>query len=136
MVYCVAFNCKNNSSNKGLKVSFFRFPNDEKVKAEWVQKIKRKGWKPTAHSRLCSEHFHASCFDDRYVLASSMGITPGVPRLKPNAIPTIFNFDNGENRCPSETTHQVTVKSKNSIYFPYSIFVFYSITGTARNPKS
>ena len=49
---------------------------------KWVHAIRRKQWKPTKHSFICSDHFHESCFV----------IRPGAEgrRLKDDAVPSIF----------------------------------------------
>ena len=50
----------------------------------------RDGWEATKHSVLCSMHFEADCFEAYSVLSMSMGLCKKVPKLKPDAVPTIF----------------------------------------------
>jgi hypothetical protein len=60
-----------------------RFPKDTALKQRWAEKIKRKNWKPTSNSVLCSRHFDTSCYQ----------VPPGVGRkvrLFPDALPTNF----------------------------------------------
>ena len=71
------------------KVSTFKFPADPKTREEWL-----KTFQPTKHSRLCENHFTGESFDESYVIKLSLGLTPGKPQLRKNAIPTIFNFTN------------------------------------------
>ena len=60
--YCVAVGCKN-MAKKGSEYSFHRFPHQNpNLLKKWVHAIRRKQWKPTKHSFICSDHFHESCF--------------------------------------------------------------------------
>ena len=80
--YCVAVGCKN-TTKKGSEYSFHRFPHQNpNLLKKWVHAIRRKQWKPTKHSFICSDHFHESCFV----------IRPGAEgrRLKDDAVPSIF----------------------------------------------
>ena len=80
--YCVAVGCKN-TAKKGSEYSFHRFPHQNpNLLKKWVHAIRRKQWKPTKHSFICSDHFHESCFV----------IRPGAEgqRLKDDAVPSIF----------------------------------------------
>ncbi|XP_036143319.1 peroxynitrite isomerase THAP4-like [Monomorium pharaonis] len=83
MLCCVAVNCSNRSE-KGWKL--FRFPvSDRRVK--WVQNIRRgNNWTPTEASRLCEKHFENSQFERHR--------SDGLRKLKPNAIPTLFDVPN------------------------------------------
>ncbi|CAI9554598.1 unnamed protein product [Staurois parvus] len=80
---CVAYGC-NNHFVRGCGKQFFRFPiKDPERLFMWVTAIRRKNWKPSASSRICSDHFT----DKDYMLR------PGamVPRLRLDAVPSIFN---------------------------------------------
>ncbi|XP_068090125.1 uncharacterized protein [Hyperolius riggenbachi] len=80
---CVAYGCNNNFV-KGCGKQFFRFPmKDPERLSKWVVAIRRKHWKPSASCRICSDHFT----DKDYMLR------PGamVPRLRLDAVPSIFN---------------------------------------------
>ncbi|XP_073453293.1 uncharacterized protein [Aquarana catesbeiana] len=80
---CVAYGCKNHFV-RGCGKQFFRFPiKDPERVSKWVIAIRRKNWKPSASSRICSDHFT----DRDYMLR------PGamVPRLRLDAVPSIFN---------------------------------------------
>ena len=79
---CVAFGCTNRCT-KDSGISFFRFPlKKPDLLHRWVQAVRCKNWKPTAGSRICSEHFESSCFV----------IRPGQigKRLNENSVPTVF----------------------------------------------
>ncbi|KAM3936790.1 uncharacterized protein RB166_000772 [Leptodactylus fuscus] len=80
---CVAYGC-NNHFVKGCGKQFFRFPmKDPDRLSKWVMAIRRKNWKPSASSRICSDHFT----ENDYMLR------PGamVPRLRLDAVPSIFD---------------------------------------------
>ena len=49
----VAYNCNNSEKSS---VSLHKFPSDDKVRKIWIDKICRKNWTPSQHSRLCSQH--------------------------------------------------------------------------------
>ncbi|KAM9330604.1 THAP domain-containing protein 3-like [Gastrophryne carolinensis] len=79
---CVAYGC-NNHFVKGCGKQFFRFPmKDPERLTQWVVAIRRKNWRPSASSRICSDHFT----NKDYMLR------PGalVPRLRLDAVPSIF----------------------------------------------
>lgn len=49
MTLCAAFGCKNKGTHA--------FPKDAKRKKLWERAIKRKDWKASKWSKLCSDHF-------------------------------------------------------------------------------
>ncbi|NP_001373707.1 uncharacterized protein LOC798124 [Danio rerio] len=58
MPQCCVPCCLNRSESKQLKkLSFYRFPCDEKQKRKWLQSIRRKNFYPNCNSRVCSWHF-------------------------------------------------------------------------------
>lgn len=79
---CSAPNCCNSTS---IGKQLFRFPKDPLRKKKWVVNC-RRDFEPTPHSRLCEDHFEPDQFEE---VARS---TAGGRKLKPNAIPTLFNF--------------------------------------------
>ena len=91
MVFCAATNCTNRSKSK---VRTFKFPADPKIPEEWLKNLKRESFQPTKHSRLCENHFTEESFDESYVIILSLGLKPGTPQLKKNAISTISNVAN------------------------------------------
>ncbi|XP_054715885.1 uncharacterized protein LOC129225318 [Uloborus diversus] len=80
--HCCVSECKERSA-KGGRTTFHYFPKDETRRKLWESKIGRKNFKASDHSRICSKHFSEDCFDR---------LKFGATWLKPNAIPTIFNF--------------------------------------------
>ena len=80
--YCVAVGCKNRAK-KGSGISFFLFPHKDPQRLnQWVHAIRRKDWKPSAHSCICSDHFEEKCFVVRPVCEGR--------KLAQNAVPSIF----------------------------------------------
>ena len=64
---CAAVGCNNRSvgqSESEHKLSFHRFPlKNPALLKQWLINMKRKGFMPTEHHILCSEHFADNCFD-------------------------------------------------------------------------
>ena len=86
---CVAAGCSNTYAQN---VSLFCFPRDPALRKRWTRELQRTRdqWSgPTEHSVLCSDHFKEDCFETETLLAPKFGISRK-PRLKPNAVPTIF----------------------------------------------
>ena len=94
---CIAAGCSNTYADG---ISLFSFPRDPSLRAQWNKQVQRTraDWRDaTNYSVLCSEHFTKDCFEQGSVMASQFGIQKR-RRLKPNAVPTIFN------RPPAATT--------------------------------
>ncbi|XP_018314232.1 THAP domain-containing protein 4-like [Mycetomoellerius zeteki] len=79
---CAAVNC-NNRVEKGYKL--FSFPKDKRG-TKWVDDMRRDKWTPTTSSRLCEVHFEDSQFEAHRI--------DGWRKLKPNAVPTLFDVPN------------------------------------------
>ena len=87
---CVAAGCSNTHADG---ISLFSFPRDPSLRALWNKQVQRTraDWRDaTDYSVLCSEHFTKDCFEQGSVMASQFGIQKR-RRLKPDAVPTIFN---------------------------------------------
>ena len=113
MVYCVAYNCKNGSFKNqpnGERVAFFAFPEKNALRKIWIGKIKRKNWKPSKGSKLCSKHFEDKCFEQNMAVFRSLGWTAGRLTLKKDAIPTIFNFSNSSTETRERQTRPAFAK--------------------------
>lgn len=60
---CSAFGCKSGYGKREEDITFHRFPiSDPELLKTWNSKVGRKDFKPSTHSRVCSKHFNASCF--------------------------------------------------------------------------
>jgi hypothetical protein len=75
--------------------------------------VKRKTFKPTKYSSICSEHFTPDCFKMEY----------NNKLLKENAVPTIFLYTGeegatGEEGRPSGPTKTTSPTSFNTSHFP------------------
>ena len=108
MVQCAVAGCENESRKTGKQVSYHRFPNKEKDRQRykvWVEKCHRKyvtpgfegkKWEPAKIAVICGLHFAVDAFEVHPIVAVSCNISNSSPRLKNDAIPTIFWY-NGEN---------------------------------------
>ena len=133
MVQCAAFNCQNYSKS-GYGVSFFRFPKDKALLKAWIHFIKRKNFKPTEHSRICSVHFTRECFEQNLDVLDQLGIKPAKLTLTKGAIPTIFNFNTGNKdpkRCCSasdvEDRPAYSRRKKVEVCYKLYCFSFYTV---------
>ncbi|KAL3278437.1 hypothetical protein HHI36_013758 [Cryptolaemus montrouzieri] len=102
MPCCSAINCSNRDSRDTKKVSLFRFPADKTRREKWIQNTCRLSWTPTSSSRLCEEHFEESQFESKRA--------DNVRKLKPNAVPTLFDVPNSPTRIdpiPRKSLYQV-----------------------------
>lgn len=97
---CSAPNCSNSTS---IGKQLFRFPKDPVRKKKWVVNC-RRDFEPTPHSRLCQDHFEQSQFEE---IARSPA---GGKKLKPNAIPTLFNI--GDPPYPAVTIPYILLPMK------------------------
>ncbi|XP_073513485.1 uncharacterized protein [Phyllobates terribilis] len=80
MTVCAVFGCKNRM-HKGCGKHFFRFPmKDPERLIKWIEAVQRDDWKPSVHSKICSDHFT----EKDYM------IRPGAacPYLRMDAVPT------------------------------------------------
>ena len=87
---CIAAGCSNTHADG---ISLFNFPRDPSLRTQWNKQVQRTraNWRnATDYSVLCSKHFTKDCFEQGSVMASQFGIQKK-RRLKPDAIPTIFN---------------------------------------------
>ena len=98
MPYCAAINCSNDST---ANVSFFRFPlRNKKLLERWLivmrrnssEEKKSKRWQPTESSRICSVHFSEDCFTQDLKALRSLSWPIKRLTLKPDAVPSIFDF--------------------------------------------
>lgn len=86
---CVAAGCSKTHKDSSL----FQFPKDASLRKKWADQVRRTRadkWEPTARSVLCAMHFEQSCFEHDNKLSESMGLGKRKPRLKADAIPSIF----------------------------------------------
>ncbi|XP_017561487.1 THAP domain-containing protein 2 [Pygocentrus nattereri] len=96
---CSAPNCSNSTT---IGKQLFRFPKDPVRMRKWLINC-RRDFVPTPCSRLCQDHFEESQFEE---IARSPA---GGRKLKPNAIPTLFNVPDP----PSPITTPVALPVKH-----------------------
>ncbi|XP_014256663.1 uncharacterized protein LOC106670658 [Cimex lectularius] len=81
---CIVDSCKNNllkTRKKGLNISYYRFPVEEKLLLKWKDRCKLNSSNVLKSARICSEHFK----DDDFHLSSFQGKR----QLKPEAVPSL-----------------------------------------------
>lgn len=86
---CVPLCSAGGLFNKML--SFHSFPKDPELRAQWLVKIRRERFTVRANSRVCSRHFKKG----EIFLSSA-----GKRFLKPNAVPTLFHWNNFTVKTP------------------------------------
>ena len=81
------------------KVLTFKVPQDQKLRREWLIKMKRECFMPSKHSRVCAKHkrakrFTEDSFEQNLVVRSLLGPSFKLRQLveKKDVVPTIFNF--------------------------------------------
>lgn len=83
---CSAFNC---SKRQGVDdVSFHIFPKNEEIRQKWIVALKRDNFVPGSRALICGDHFTPDSF-----LESLDGRERAKKRLYPNAVPSLFSFN-------------------------------------------
>lgn len=97
---CVAAGCSKTHRDG---VQLFLFPKDARLKQMWAAEVRktRDKWQPTKHSVLCNEHFEDFCFEKETSLSKAMGLGKWKPRLKCDAVPTIFKKPSLKRKIPA-----------------------------------
>ncbi|GBO13031.1 hypothetical protein AVEN_40191-1 [Araneus ventricosus] len=91
---CCVPGCKSNYPPTTENVRVFKFPNEADLKDQWLRKIPRKDFTPTARSVVCVKHFK----NDDVIKEDIITLPDGCEevrarkrfKLKPKAIPSIF----------------------------------------------
>ncbi|CAJ0953123.1 unnamed protein product, partial [Ranitomeya imitator] len=114
MTVCAIFGCKNRR-HKGCGKHFFRFPmKDPERLIKWIEAVQRDNWKPSIHSKVCSDHF-----TERDYM-----IRPGAafPYLRIDAVPTPLQPDQRTKKtkkrkytkkAESETVEAIEIKTED-----------------------
>ncbi|XP_013857161.1 THAP domain-containing protein 2 [Austrofundulus limnaeus] len=95
-VSCAAFGCKNRrtSLSKHRGITFHQFPKDPGLRKAWILAVRRRDFKPSNKTVLCSSHFHDKDFDR----------TGQTVRLREHVIPSIFeSFPDHLKKAPVKT---------------------------------
>ena len=87
---CYSGHSKGKKSDSGAisRVVLFRFPEKAMIKNRWIRALHMFKWSPKPNSVLCSLHFDEDSF-----LPGSLNDPLQRPKLKLNAVPTIFDHD-------------------------------------------
>lgn len=110
---CVTGRCSNvPDASKNIRLHKFPKDNESEKKRRrlWANFVRTKRWSPTANSRLCSEHFRAEDFENRFI---SIPGTPFIPNtaLKVDAVPSIHKNQDEE---PREQGNNINASSVSS----------------------
>ena len=88
---CVACGCTNRFK-KNSGISIFEFPlKQPELLQKWLVAMKRKNFKPTKHSYLCSDHFLTTDYNNNSKRC----------HLKPGVFLTVFKFSENFLSTPS-----------------------------------
>ena len=108
MVWCVVPACSNYEAARKAGTSFFRFPREPEMLRKWLAAVKNDKYgvhtkyEAVKHLRVCGRHFVNSDFTGReFRLAKQL--MPGQkkqPRLKSDAVPSVFAFGRQEAKKP------------------------------------
>mgnify|MGYP000915886382 CR=1 FL=1 len=100
-------------------VTGFLFPKDQEIRLKWRKAIHHQGiskahhqlWSPTSISRVCAKHFTPDDFRTPIVSLVNLRGYGGNGRkmLKPEAVPSVFNFEN------TQTVSVVNENDKNKV---------------------
>ena len=90
MVNCCVPGCTNYSQKTKGQVSYHRFPEDEKLRRAWINRIRRDNLPPLENCYVCSEHFLPEEFESD--LTEQLTGRKRKPRLKRYAVPSKFDF--------------------------------------------
>ncbi|XP_049769900.1 THAP domain-containing protein 2-like isoform X3 [Schistocerca cancellata] len=104
---CAALGCTEKYV-KGAELSFHSFPADEVRRNVWTLALKRKNFKATKYTKICSKHFSSDCFE---TVAFGSG-----RKLKRDAVPSIFYCplhlaSKGRNKLPQFEINTENVSS-------------------------
>ncbi|XP_066591975.1 THAP domain-containing protein 5-like [Prorops nasuta] len=90
MQSCCIRGCDSYKHIATKQVTYFKFPLQDKILLKkWFDQIIWQDWEPSEHDQICSAHFTVDDID----------LQPKYPRLKANAVPTIFPEYNSSAKC-------------------------------------
>ena len=116
MPSCVAKNCNTGRAKEppDTRVVLYRFPKSARISNRWIRGLRLSKWSPKPNSVVCSLHFQEDCF-----LPGTFNDPLQKPKLKPNAVPTIF--DHGKKKTARKPPKNRSAKAANfSSLFPIS----------------
>ncbi|XP_075744356.1 uncharacterized protein LOC142803139 [Rhipicephalus microplus] len=91
---CCVPGCTGNYKT-GKKIQVFFFPKDADALKQWLRAIPRKDFVPTSCTKVCADHFDASCIEKTTSYTDPrtgrvIEVALPVPRLRPGSVPTVF----------------------------------------------
>ncbi|KAH8021825.1 hypothetical protein HPB51_018531 [Rhipicephalus microplus] len=91
---CCVPGCTDNYKT-GKKIQVFSFPKDADALKQWLRAIPRKDFVPTSCTKVCADHFDASCIEKTTSYTDPrtgrvIEVALAVPRLRPGSVPTVF----------------------------------------------
>ena len=104
---CVS-NTKKQAVVNGRSVSFHSFPSDPKLVKDWIVKIRRDvndDFQVNKHTKVCSLHFSEDSFysgTHKRTPAAGNTTSQSRSRLRPDAVPTIFEWSSAKRKPPAE----------------------------------
>ena len=113
MPTCVAKNCNSghpkakDTGSSSHRVVLFRFPQKAMIKNRWIRGLHMAKWSPKPNSVLCSLHFEESSF-----LPGSLNDPLQRPKLKLNAVPTIFDHNKKKTARKNPIDRSATIPAK------------------------
>ena len=110
------------------RISLFQFPTDQKIRKCWIDRLNRgktatTKFVPSKHSKICMKHFDDSQFLISPKFAESIGFGQVFRvRLKPDAVPTIF--DNPRKKSSKERNSALAISKKKMKHEVGSFFIY------------
>lgn len=137
MVNCAAYGFNVESGTH--RISMFKFPKELKRRKLWIQRLNRgrtvtEDFVPSVHSKLCLKHFEDSQFLISPKLVKEVGYRNIRLRLKPDAVPTLF-----ETPSRNKIGHKTDIpqwqspKRKTNIRSVIPLIVFRNILSFSRS---
>ena len=113
----MAKNCNSGRAKEppDTRVVLYEFPKSARIKNRWIRGLRRSKWSPKPTSVVCSLHFQEDCF-----LPGTFNDPLQKPKLKPNAVPTIFDHGKKKTARKPPKNRTTTAKQKFSSLLPIS----------------
>ena len=113
----MAKNCNSGRAKEppDARVVLYKFPKSARISNRWIRGLRLSKWSPKPTSVVCSLHFQEDCF-----LPGTFNDPLQRPKLKPNAVPTIFDNDKKKTVRKPPKNRTIPAKPKFSSLFPGS----------------